>query len=300
MKVTVVIPTLNAARLLPRLLAALALQAPRPDEILVIDSASEDATCAIAEAAGCRVERIPRADFDHGGTRNRAASLATGDLLVFLTQDAVPEGPGCLASLLAPLRSGAASAAYARQVAHAGAGAIEAFSRTWNYPATGHLRGAEALERGVRGCFFSNVASAVKAEDLRAVGGFPERTIMNEDMVLCARLLRTGRAVAYAASAVVRHSHDYTLLQMFRRYFDIGVFFARFASLVPSGGATGEGLHWLRDASRHLRSVGQTQLLPRLCLEAAAKFLAYRIGRAERLLPLALKRRCSMHRGHWR
>ncbi|MBI2438832.1 MAG: glycosyltransferase, partial [Lentisphaerae bacterium] len=49
MKISVVIPVLNAAGTLPALLKALVIQQPRPpDEIVLVDSLSTDATRQIA------------------------------------------------------------------------------------------------------------------------------------------------------------------------------------------------------------------------------------------------------------
>jgi rhamnosyltransferase len=301
MRVAVIIPTWKARPWLARQLAALASQELRPATVVVVDSSSPDGSAELARRHGCRVEVIPQAEFDHGGTRNRGAALAgEAEVLCFLTQDALPVSPRFLAALVAPIAAGHAAAAYARQLPYPSASPIEAFVRGWNYPAEPELRDAGALERrGVRACFFSNVASAVARADFQAVGGFPERTVMNEDMVLCARLLRSGRRVAYAAAAEVRHSHDYTLRQHFARYLDIGAFFARFGDLVPSGGAGGEGQRLVRALVLHLQRSGHAGLVPRALAESAAKLLGWQAGRRERWLPNWFKRRMGMHGAFW-
>lgn len=56
------------------------------------------------------------------------------------------------------------------------------------------------------------------------MGGFPEDVIGSEDAYVAARMLLGGYAVRYATTAEVYHSHDYSVLEEFRRYFDIGVF----------------------------------------------------------------------------
>src|SRR5262249_41358950 len=139
-RVSVIIPTWEAGAYLPALLARLHEQTLAPDEILVVDSSSTDATVAIARAAGCVVRGIAKGDFDHGGTRNLAAGMACGDILVFLTQDALPCDRGFLAELTAPLRDGRASAAGGRQVPRDDAPPPERFAREFNYPATSHMR----------------------------------------------------------------------------------------------------------------------------------------------------------------
>src|SRR5437763_14180798 len=68
--VAIVIPMLNEAARLPRLLRSLAALEPPPAEVLAVDGGSADASVAIAEAAGLLV--VPH------DTRGRAAAI-TGE-----------------------------------------------------------------------------------------------------------------------------------------------------------------------------------------------------------------------------
>jgi glycosyltransferase involved in cell wall biosynthesis len=51
--VAIIIPLLNGAAGLPRLLRSLAALEPPPAEVLAVDGGSADASVAIAEAVGC-------------------------------------------------------------------------------------------------------------------------------------------------------------------------------------------------------------------------------------------------------
>ncbi|RMD68138.1 MAG: glycosyltransferase family 2 protein, partial [Gammaproteobacteria bacterium] len=209
--------------------------------------------------------------------------------------DALPGENTFLERLLAPLIQGEAQAAYARQVPRPDASPLEAFARRFNYPERPELRTAEDIPRlGIRAFFFSNVASAVETGTFRALGGFSEEVLVNEDMLFCASLLKAGHRVAYVPEAWVLHSHRYTLPQAFRRYFDIGVFMAQAG--LPSAG--GEGMRFLSRQLAHLG--GRLDLWPRAVLEAGCKYLAWHLGRRHRLLPCALCRRLSQLPAWWK
>ena len=60
------------------------------DQILIVDSSSDEGTRELAVAEGYRVVRIDRCDFNHGGTRQLALELVPwASLVVYLTQDAI-------------------------------------------------------------------------------------------------------------------------------------------------------------------------------------------------------------------
>ena len=298
--VSVIIPTWKGARYLPALIAGLRSQSLPPDEIVVIDSSSPDGSADLARTLGCTVEVIPQSEFNHGGTRNRAVMAITAGTLVFLTQDALPADEKFLANLVRPIGEDGIAATYARQVAHPGATPPERMARDRNYPATSAVHRAEDIGRlGVRAYFFSNVASAFSREAFTAIGGFPDDVIMNEDMVAAARLLHGGRAVVYCAEAVVHHSHNYSLRQQFRRYFDIGVFFREHGHLLPGAATGGEGVRFAIAQIGWLLKRGHLLWALRSPWESLAKFAGFHLGRGHRHLPRGVVRACSMHAFHF-
>lgn len=84
--VSVIIPTLNEANQLPKLLDALKSQTRLPDEIIVADAGSTDGTAELAQQRGTRVVR--------GGMpavgRNAGAREAHGNIFLFLDADVLP------------------------------------------------------------------------------------------------------------------------------------------------------------------------------------------------------------------
>ena len=266
-----------------------------------MDSASTDGSPERWRAAGFRVFHIERANFDHGGTRNLGAYNSRGNILVFMVQDAVPADEDCLANLILPIVSGKVVATFARQVPKEDASPLERFARSFNYPAESQVKNvAQARELGIRAFFFSNVCSAVRADVFWEVGGFPEGMIVNEDVVLCAKLLRAGYKVKYEARARVYHSHRYGIVQHFKRYFDIGVFVSQAGNLLEGASMGTEGLNFVIGQASYAVERGWYLSLFRVVAEAAVKLAALNLGKRERWIAFPLKRHLSMHGSFWK
>lgn len=301
---SVIIPTCNAAPWLGEQLALLSRQTLLPDEILVVDSASTDGTQDIARNAP-QVELIPiaRQSFDHGGTRSMAARHSRGDVLVFLTQDALPANEHCLSLLTKPLRENTQIAVtYGRQLPHRDATPFATHLRLFNYPALDEKPRcfADRQQMGLRTIFSSNSCAAYRRDALAAAGYFPEQLLLGEDTYTVAKILELGYCVQYCHEAQVFHSHNYTIKDEVRRYFDIGAFHADASELLATyGGAGGTGRRFVFSELRYLSSRRLYQLLPLSLLRSAMKLIAYKMGRKACYLPKALARRLSMRPGWW-
>lgn len=295
----VCIPTLNAGSHWPQSLARLTSNT-QSSRLVVVDSASNDKTVQQARLAGADIWKIRRSDFDHGATRDWALRHLHYDIVVFMTQDAIPAESDSVARLVAAFDDPNVGAAFGRQLPHSDATPIAAHARLFNYPTKPRVVSQADIPRlGIKTAFLSNSFAAYRREALIGVGGFPNKVILGEDMIAGARLLQAGWKLAYCADAKVKHSHNYSLSEEFRRYFDIGVMHARERWLIELlGKAESEGGCFLRSELRYLWRQAPTQL-PQALLRNALKYLGYRLGRAEHHLAPALKRRCSMHRLYW-
>jgi rhamnosyltransferase len=299
--VAVIIPTLNAANFWPAFQAALAAQAIEPSQVFIVDSSSSDETPTLAEAAGYRVMSRARKEFNHGGTRQMAANLlSNAEILVFLTQDAVLAEPAALSNLVAAMRNPEVGAAYGRQLPRRGATPIEAHARLFNYPPVSDLRSLSSRERlGFKAIFISNSFAAYRRSALMAVGGFPSDVIFGEDTITAAKLLVANWKIAYVADAQVYHSHTYTWTQEFKRYFDIGVLHSREAWLLRDFGQTrSEGRRFVLSEMKYLIP-RYWWLVPSALIRTGLKLLGYRLGRKEKQLSRATKRRLSMQPSFW-
>jgi len=298
--VYVVVPTLNAERYWSRFAPAL-LSCIAADHVLIVDSSSDDATARLAAEAGFRVLNIKRAEFNHGGTRQMAADLLSdADIVVYMTQDAILADEDALDELVAAFDDPMVGVAYGRQLPRRGAGAIEAHARLFNYPERTEIRDLSSRDRmGFKAIFISNSFSAYRRSALMAVGGFRTAVILSEDTIAAAQMLLAGWKIAYIASAAVFHSHSYTWLQEFKRYFDIGVLHSRELWLLNRfGRANGEGKRFVFSELSYLANTAP-HLIPSAIVRTGLKLFAYRLGRAEKKLTPEMKRHFSMHHRFW-
>jgi len=297
----VVVPTYKPGKLWRSWLEAFSQQTVLPVKTLIIDSNSSDGTVELAREYGLDVHVIPTDDFDHGGTRQSAVEMIPDvEVVVYLTQDAILATPRSIEKLVSVFSDPNIGAAYGRQLPSLDANAIAAHARLFNYPEQSRLKSCKDIsELGIKTAFISNSFAAYRSIALRQVGGFPSGTLFAEDQIVGSRLVLNGWVLAYVAEARVLHSHNYTLQEEFKRYFDIGVFHKRESWLIEAfGRAEGEGKRFLVSEMKYL-AANNSFYIPVACLRTVLKLLAYRLGAFEKNLPLGIKQRISLHRKFW-
>jgi rhamnosyltransferase len=221
--ISVLIPVKDGGPGLVRCLEAIAAQSVDDEvEVVVVDSGSSDGSAARARELGAEVHEIPASEFVHGATRNLAARLSQGDILVFTTQDAVPADDRWLARLVRALEGDAVAGAYGRQLPHEDATPPEQFFLDFMYgpvPRVQRVGGIEQLS--FEHTLFSNVNSAIPRSVWQA-NPFRDDVTMSEDQEWSRRMLLAGHTIVYEPEAAVRHSHAYTLREAFRRFYNSG------------------------------------------------------------------------------
>lgn len=294
------VPTLNAGEPFNEWLASVA---PLLADVAlyVVDSSSTDETVALARQAGAQVRTIKREAFGHGKTRDEMLTIVPEDVVIFLTQDALLANSSAIKKLAAVFADPGIGAVFGRQLPHTHATPLAAHARLFNYPPCSYTASAADIpQMGIKTAFLSNSFAAYRRQALIDAGGFPRETIVSEDMIAGARLLKNNWKLAYCADACVYHSHNYSLSEETRRYFDIGVLHARETWLLEQlGTPEGEGARFVRSEARYLCRHAPWRA-PEAVLRTLLKYAGYRLGRMEHRLPLWLKHRFSMHRSYWR
>ena len=299
---SVIIPTLDGAPLLQELLAALSIQTIQPQEIIILDSESTDATREVAGAYDTTIFSIPRDTFDHGTTRSIGARLAKQDILVYFTQDALPANREVLKNLIEPLlQQPKIAMSYGRQRPAFDADEISRHLRAFNYGARSYTRTFSDRHRfGFSTIFVSNSCAAYRKSALMEIGCFQENLIFGEDSAAAAAFLKKGSLIAYCAEAQVYHSHQYTIAEEFSRYFDIGVFHATQTVLLRDfGSSEARGKDYLISGLSYLAERGRYRLIIEFVVRIVAKLIGYRLGKMYRWLPRKIAYRLSMNKKWW-
>ena len=297
MEVSILLLTKNDRRNVERLLPALFNQERIEScEVIAVDSGSTDGTLEELEQFPVRIEQISPEAFHHARTRNFAATLARGQILVFLSQDAIPASYLWLNEMISNFDDPQVGAVYGRQFP-------EPESSPERQDVLDTVYGAEKIIKdpahrngmGYRFYHFSDANAAIRRKVWEQVG-FPEDLKVFEDLGIAKRILDQGWKIVYEPKAAVVHSHSHSTLGLFKRYFDIGYTL----KALKIWNAPGTRMSLLRDAwkllttkigrvfeSRARRSIG------RGLGQDVAKSVGLFLGLHESLLPLVVKRRLS-------
>ncbi|HFI0621043.1 TPA: glycosyltransferase family A protein [Streptococcus suis] len=235
LKATVFIPVYNGERdHLKETLSALYRQVTDFKwDVLITDSGSSDNSVAIinhfSEKYGnLRLLHLSKEEFSHGKTRQMAAEISQGEIMVYLTQDAVPHNEQWLAEMVRPF------AMHSDIVAVLG----NQKPRHYCFPAmkydilavfneqgvTDSLTFWQRLDESQRGkytkeSFYSDVCSAAPRRFLTEKIGY-RPVAYSEDYEYGKDILDAGYIKVYNAKAIVEHSNDVRLSEYRRRIFD--------------------------------------------------------------------------------
>lgn len=306
MTVDVVIPSYHPGEKFLKLLSRLEKQETPVNRIIVVNTEEEYWKPDQYERfSNLEVHHIAKSQFDHGAARNLGISYSEADIVVCMTDDAMPADQMLITSLLEGFSKQGPEGelvieVYGRQLPGKDCSTAEQYTRQFNYPEQGRIKTIKDLDDlGIKTYFASNVCCAYRRELFEKLGGFTEKTIFNEDMIFAAKALKAGYAVCYAADARVVHSHNYTALQQLHRNFDLGVSQADHPEVFSDVPSEGEGFRLVRQTVRYLSGKRKFLQIPGLIVNSGCKYIGYRLGKQYRRLPKKIVRQLSMNKHYW-
>ena len=300
-KIDVIIPTYHPDEKLEKCLRMLKRQTVQPQRILLINTEEEFFHSKVfSTLKQGEIIHITKPEFDHGGTRNQAAAMCDGEIMILLTQDAIPADEHLIENLIKPFEDEEVCAAYGRQMADKKDNPVEAYTRIFNYPKESRIKSKKDLpELGIKTFFCSNVCAMYRRSIYEKLGGFVKHTIFNEDMIFAGKLIQEGYAIAYVAEAKVVHSHNYTNRQQLHRNFDLAVSQADHPEIFAMAKSESEGIRMVKATAAYLISQRKPYLIPVLGMRSASKLLGYRLGRSYQKLPENIVLHLTGNKSYW-
>lgn len=226
MKIDIICPLYNAEKYIVNLDNSIKKQKNvNISNIKYVLTKSNDKTEEILKKMKANYITINKNEFSHSLTREKQAYESTSDILVFITQDIIIEKDNWLYNLTKDIENGNCDAAYSNQICTNNS--IEKYTRELNYPNESHYVSKKDIERlQLKTFFFSDASSAIKRETFIKLNGYDNKNLpISEDMYIAYKLIMNGYKIKYCADSVIIHSHDFTVKQLFDRYYLTGQFF---------------------------------------------------------------------------
>lgn len=294
--VDIVIPTYKPGKSLKKLIKKLTEQHYSVNKIILINTQEEFFDREIIkDFDNIELYNIKKEEFNHGLTRNYGVSLSNADIVMFMTQDAMPVDKYLVDELIRPFEDKDVYLSYARQLPNKKCKYVEKYVRSFNYPAEDIVKTKADLEiMGIKTIFCSDVCSAYRRDKFIELGQFP-KTNFNEDTFFAYKVISADKKIYYASNANVIHSHNYTYRQQFKRNFDIGKSQKEFSEVFKNIKSESEGIKMIKSATGHLLRNGKWYMIPDLIFSSGFKFLGYKIGKNYEKLPEWMIRSFSMN-----
>jgi rhamnosyltransferase len=208
-RVALIIRCHNEEAHIGRLLTGALHQSRVPDEIILVDSGSTDATVSIASAFPTKIIAIPPEDFSFGRALNAGLAASNSDFAVFASAHVYPVYDSWIEQLVAPFQDERIALTYGRQQA----------------PPDGRFSEQQLLARWFpsrsvarqRDPFCNNANAAIRRSVWETIP-YDEQLTGLEDLDWAKRVLDFGHELSYVAEAPVVHVHDESFGQVVNRY----------------------------------------------------------------------------------
>ncbi len=226
MKIDIICPLYNAEKDIERLHRGILKQKNvEINNIKYILTDSKDNTEELLKKLKIEYTKIKKEEFSHSLTREQAALSSKADIVVFITQDIIIEREDWLYNLTKDISDGRVQACFSRQLCTNNT--IEKYTREKNYPNKSRIVSKENIkELGLKTFFFSDASSAINRKIFEELNVYDGKNLpTNEDMYIAYKLITKGYKIKYCADSEVIHSHTFTLKQLYKRYYDTGLFF---------------------------------------------------------------------------
>lgn len=226
------------------------------------------------------VTAIPAKEFNHGGTRQKAAEGVESDYCLFMTQDAMPVDRHLISVMLGELKKERVAVCYARQLPYKDASLKERFARNYNYPPSSQIKDKTLLDQGkIKAIFCSDVCAMYDMKVFRELGGFETNVNFNEDMLYAYKALSNDYRISYAAKALIYHSHNLSLSQQYKRNKALAKSQKEHPEVFGTLSSESEGMVFVKNGLKYTMKNGGIGDALSFFADCTFRFIGFRVGK---------------------
>ncbi|WP_436512595.1 glycosyltransferase [Clostridium thermobutyricum] len=301
MKISIICPLYNAEKYIEKLHESILKQNLDEDDYVNIFYAltdSQDNTEKYLKDKNIKYKKIKKEEFSHSLTREKMAYEFGQDIIVFISQDIIVKDENWLKNLIYPIKEGIAEATFSRQISKYNN--IEKYTREYNYKEESRVVSKNDLEKlGLYTFFYSDASSAINAKiykELKAYDG--KKLLINEDMYLAHKIIENGYRIKYCSDSIVFHSHKFRVKELFKRYFDTGVFFKENNQFKKYSGNS-NGINMVKYITKRALEEKNYKCLINIIPDFGSRFLGSNLGKKYDKLNKKLILKCTLNKNYW-
>ncbi len=226
-RVSILMRSMNDIRYIERTLSSIMSQTFNDFELVNVDSGSTDGTYEIVRKYNPnKSKQILPSEYVPGKVLNAAVRECDGEIIVFNNSDCIPLDNKWLENLIAPFHNDSKiGASFANQIPRPDARPLVAKDNT---------RAFGDGSVSARWKHFFSLASSAARKEIVLRDPFDEKIKYSEDVEWSLRIKEHGWKIAYAPESRVEHSHNYTLSEVKKRFYNEGLAEGRIYANCPS------------------------------------------------------------------
>lgn len=279
MSISIICPLYNAEKYIEDLDKNIRMQKNvEIESIKYILTESYDNTEKILKNIKASYITIKKEQFSHSFTREKAAMESEGDVIVFITQDIIISDSLWLYNLTKDIFNEKCEASFSRQICENNS--IEKYIREKNYPNISRIVDKSHIGKlGLITFFFSDASSAIRSDIFRNLNGYDGKDlVISEDMYIAYKIIMKGYKIKYCSDSVVIHSHDFSLKELYKRYFDTGKFFAE-NSYLNNYKVNQSGINLSKYVFRRALQEKNLKAIAKMPVNFATRFVGMKMGK---------------------
>lgn len=301
MNITIICPLYNGEKYIEKLHKSLLKQETDTEDNIEIYYAlteSSDGTEKYLISNNINYKKIRKEEFSHSLTREKMAYEFGKDIIVFISQDIEVRNNIWLKNLIKPIKNREAEASFSKQISKYQN--IEKYTREYNYKEESRVVSKEHIEElGLYTFFYSDASSAISGEvykKLKAYDG--KRLLINEDMYLANKIIEAGYRIKYCADSEIYHSHKFKVSELFKRYFDTGVFFSENVQFKKYSGNS-NGIAMVKYIVKRTIEEKNYKCLMSIVPDFGARFIGSNLGKKHDKLNKNIILKLTSNKNYW-